>query len=110
MKLNCKTMLSSLALLAMALPLWAHTDSIQYVVTQSTTIAGYRLAPGSYQLKANDATNTVTVQLNGSIVTQVPCKFVQLPQKAGQTEVLSNGSKVTGLHFSGKTEAVAFNS
>lgn len=110
MKLNWKNTLGGLAVLAMALPVWAHTDSIQYVVTQPTTIAGYQLAPGSYDLKANDATNTVTVQENGAVVTQVPCKFVQLPQKAGQTAVLSDGAKVTGLHFSGKTEAVTFNS
>lgn len=110
MKLNWKNTLGGLALLAMALPVWAHTDSIQFVATQTTTIAGYQLAPGSYELKANDATKTVTVQENGSVVTQVPCKFVQLPQKAGQNEVLSNGSKVTGIQFSGKTEAVAFNS
>jgi hypothetical protein len=110
MKLNWKNTLGGLALLAMALPVWGHTDSIQYVATQPTTIAGYQLAPGSYELKADDATKTVTVQQDGSVVTQVPCKIIQLPQKAPQSEVLSNGSKVTGIHFSGKTEAVDFNS
>lgn len=110
MKLNLKNTLGGLALLAMALPVWAHTDSINFVATHPTTIAGYRLAPGSYQFKADDANNTVTVQQQGSVVTQVPCKWVQLPQKAGQSAVLSDGSKVTGLQFSGKTEAVTFKS
>jgi hypothetical protein len=109
MKLNWKNTIGGLALLAMALPVWARTDSVQFVTTQPTTIDGFSLAPGSYNLKADDSTNQVTVEQNGTVVTQIPCKWVQLPQKPDHSEVISNASKVTQLEFSGKTEAATFN-
>jgi hypothetical protein len=111
MKLNWKNALGGAALLAMALPVWAHTDTVRFVTTQPTTIAGYQLAPGSYDLKANDSTNQVTIQNDedGTKVTEVPCKWVQLTQKADHDEVLSNNATVTELEFSGKMEAATFN-
>jgi hypothetical protein len=110
MKLSFKNALGGLALMAMALPVWARTDSIHYVTTQPTTIGGFQLPEGSYNLKADDSTNQVTVQkADGTVVTQVPCKWIQLPQKADSSEVLSNQSQITELEFSGKTQAVTFN-
>jgi hypothetical protein len=109
MKLNWKNTLGGFALLAMALPVWAHTDSLPFVTNQATTIGGHKLAAGSYRLDASDTTNQVQVKQNGTTVATVPCKWVQLPQKASQSEVLSNNSKITELEFSGKTEAVTFN-
>jgi hypothetical protein len=108
MKLNWKHSLGGLALAAMALPVWAHTDTIQYQAEQAETIAGVQLSPGSYELKADDSTNKVTVEQNGSVVATVNCQWKQLPEKAERSEVLSNQSQVTELHFSGKTEAATF--
>lgn len=105
MKLHWKNTLGGLALLAMAIPAWAHTDSLPYVTTQTTTIDGYKLAPGTYTLDASDTTNQVEVRKNGNIIATVPCKWVQLKEKANESEVFSNNSKVTELEFSGKTEA-----
>jgi hypothetical protein len=109
MKLNWKNALGGAALLAVALPVWAHTDTLRFVTSQPATIAGYQLAPGSYDLKADDSTNEVTIEKDGTKVTEVPCKWVQLSQKADHNEVLSNNSMVTELEFSGKTEAATFN-
>jgi hypothetical protein len=109
MKVNWRNVLGSAALMAMALPVWAHTDSVSYVTAQPTTIGGYQLAPGSYELKADNSTNQVTIEKNGAKVTEVPCKWVQLTQKADHDEVLSNNATVTELEFSGKTEAATFN-
>ncbi len=108
MRLNWKQILGGLALFAMALPVWAHTDSIHYVATQPTTIEGHKLAPGTYDLKASDTTNQVEIQQNGATVTKVPCKWIQLPKKAQNSEVLTNNSRITQLQFSGKTEAATF--
>lgn len=108
MRLNWKNTLGGLALLAMALPVWAHTDSLPFVTNQTATIGGYKLAPGTYTLKASDTTNQVEVSKDGATVATVPCKWVQLQQKANESEVLTNNSKVTELEFSGKTEAVTF--
>ncbi|HEY6466109.1 MAG TPA: hypothetical protein VIY69_08965 [Candidatus Acidoferrales bacterium] len=109
MKLNWKNTLGGLTLLAMALPVWAHTESLPFVTNQATTIGGHKLAPGTYTLDASDTTNQVEVRQNGATVATVPCRWVQLPQKANQSEVLSNNSNVTELEFSGKTEAATFN-
>jgi|SRR5580698_2468853 hypothetical protein len=108
MKLNWKSTLGGLALAAMALPVWAHTESLDYLATQPTTIGNYQLAPGEYQLKADDVKNEVTVEQGGFVITQVPCKWVQLQQKANSTEVQTSDTGVTQLTFAGKTEAVTF--
>lgn len=108
MKLHWQQVLGGLALFAMALPVWAKTDSVRYIATQSTTIEGHRLAPGSYTLNASDTTDKVVVQKNGTTVATVPCKWIQLPQKAKRSEVLSNRSKLTQLKFAGQTEAATF--
>jgi hypothetical protein len=109
MKLNWKSTLGVLALAAMALPVWAHTDSVTFVVTQPTKIGNYQLAAGTYQLKADDVKNEVTVEQDGNVVTQIPCNWTQLPQKANDSEVQTNDTSVTQLLFQGKTEAATFN-
>ncbi len=108
MRLNWQQALGGLALLAMALPVWAKTDTVQYTATQPTTIEGHKLAPGTYTLNASDTTNKVVIQQNGSTVATLPCKWIQLPKKADRSEVLSNNSTVTELKFAGKTEAATF--
>ncbi|HKV49363.1 MAG TPA: hypothetical protein VJN69_14815 [Candidatus Acidoferrales bacterium] len=108
MKLHWQQALGGLALLAMAVPVWAKTDSIQYVTTQPTTIEGHQLAPGSYTLNASDTTNQVVVKKSGATVATVPCKWIQLPEKAKMSEVLSSQSNLTELKFAGKTEAATF--
>ena len=110
MKLNWKNTLGCVALLAMALPVWARSESAEFVADQPTTIAGFTLQPGDYQLKADDSTNQVTVvDSNGKVVTQVPCTWFQLSQKADATQVITDQSKVTELDFGGKTQAAKFN-
>lgn len=108
MRLNWQQALGGLALCALALPVWAKTDSVQYMTTQPTTIEGHKLAPGSYTLNASDTTNKVVVKKDGTTIATVPCKWIQLPQKADRSEVLSNNSKLTELKFAGKTEAATF--
>jgi hypothetical protein len=108
MNLRWQQALGGLALFAMALPVWAKTDSVQYISTKPTMIEGHKLAPGSYTLDASDTTDKVVVQKNGTTVATVPCKWIQLPQKANRSEVLSSSSKLTELKFAGKTEAATF--
>jgi len=108
MKVSWRQVLGGLALFAMALPVWAKTDTIQYTATQPTMIEGHKLAPGNYTLNASDTTNKVLVQRNGRTVATVPCKWIQLPQKADRSEVLSSSSKLTQIRFAGKTKAATF--
>lgn len=108
MKVSWQHALGGVALLAMALPVCAKTDSVKYVSTQPTTIEGHKLAAGSYTLNASDTTDKVAVEQNGKKIATVPCKWIQLPKKAQRSEVLSNRSKLTQLRFAGETEAATF--
>ncbi|HKQ86039.1 MAG TPA: hypothetical protein VJS43_04635 [Candidatus Acidoferrales bacterium] len=108
MQLRWQQALGGLALLTMALPVWAKTDTIQYIATQPTMIEGHKLAAGTYTFNASNTTDKVVVQKDGTTVATVPCKWIQLPQKAKRSEVLSNRSKLTQLRFAGQTEAATF--
>jgi hypothetical protein len=109
MDIRTKTCLAVVAVLVLSLPIWARTDSAQLVVDHPVTIGTQQLEPGTYNLKANDGDKQISIARadNGKIVASVPCEWVQLAQKARQTEVLFNADRVIEIDFSGKTEAVA---
>jgi hypothetical protein len=108
MDLRRKTGLTAVAVLALSLPSWARTDSAQLVTDHPITIGTQQLAPGTYDLKANDAEHQINVVRaeDGKTVASVPCEWVQLAQKARQTEVLFNADRVIEIDFSGQTKAV----
>jgi hypothetical protein len=109
MEIRMKTFLAVVAVLTLSLPMWAGTDSAQLVVDHPVTIGAQQLEPGSYNLKAKDGEKQLNVIRtdNGKTVASVPCEWVQLAQKARQTEVLFNADRVIEIDFGGKTEAVA---
>jgi hypothetical protein len=109
MDIRTKTCLAVVAVLVLSLPIWARSDSAQLVVDHPVTIGTQQLAPGTYNLKANDGEKQISIVRadNGKTVASVPCEWVQLAQKARQTEVLFNADRVIEIDFSGKTEAVA---
>lgn len=106
MHLPLKHCIGGLALCAMALPLWAHTDSATISVTQRTTIEGTQLKPGTYQIKIpqnGDQMKVVTAE--GKVVAQVPCHWVTLKEKPSDTEVVFQRNRITEVEFGGKTQA-----
>jgi hypothetical protein len=109
MDLRTKTCLTAVAVLALSLPIWARTDSAQLIVDHPVTVGTQQLQPGTYNLKANDGTNQINVVRagDGKTVATVPCEWVQLPQKARQTEVLFDADRVVQIDFGGQTKAVA---
>jgi len=89
----------------MALPLWAHTVPVR--ISQPTTIQGTQLEPGTYQIKVpQDGTQMKVVNSDGKVIAQVPCHWVNLRQKADNTEVVFQKNKITEVEFGGKTQAV----
>lgn len=110
MRIHANKFLGGLAVLAVALPLWAgpspHNDSIPFDVTNAATVGQTQLAPGHYTLEANEASNELNIRQNGKMVASVPCHWVQLPQKAHDSEVLSSNSRVTEIDFRGRIEAL----
>jgi hypothetical protein len=108
MDLRTKTWFTAVAVLALSLPIWARTDSAQLVVDHPVKIGTQQLAPGTYDLKANDVQNQLNIVRadNGKTIASIPCEWVQLPQKPRQTEVLFNADRVIEIDFSGQTKAV----
>ncbi len=110
MDLRTKTSLTVVAVLALSLPIWARTDSAQLVIDHPVTIGTQQLEPGTYNLKANDGENQVSIVRadNGKTIASVRCEWVQLAQKPRETEVLFNADRVVEIDFGGKTKGVAF--
>ncbi|HKS81980.1 MAG TPA: hypothetical protein VJR23_10795 [Candidatus Acidoferrales bacterium] len=96
------------AAILVAVPVWAHTDSVRVQLTHTVTISGTQLKPGSYDLKVQDSGNDVNIFQDGNKIAQVPCKWVQLSKKSDYSDVQFTKNRITELDFHGKTEAVRF--
>lgn len=110
MRLNALQFAGLFALLALATPVWAHTDSATIESNGNTSIAGTQLKAGEYQLKVQDNADHLQVTQNGKVIAQVPVKWVQLNNKAPQTEVNINANQIVEVDFAGKTQAVQIQS
>jgi hypothetical protein len=109
MDLRMKTCLTAVAVLVLSLPIWARSDSAQLVIDHPVTIGAQQLEPGTYNIKANDGENQISIVRadDGKTIASVPCEWVQLAQKPRETEVLFNADRVVEIDFGGKTKAVA---
>ena len=92
-------------------PIWARpetarTDTAQWDNLQPTMIGTTQVKPGDYQLRAHETEDTLDVLRNGKVVAQVPCHWIELSKKAGNTEVVMNKNEVVQVQFQGRTEAV----
>lgn len=106
MRLHAKQFLGGLALLALAIPVWARTDSTPFHSDGATTIGGTQLKEGDYELKVKDNAKELQVTHEGKVVTEVPVEWIQLPNKSADTQVVMNGGKIVEVDFGGKTQAV----
>ena len=108
MRLRAMHYLPVLAVILLAAPVWAHTESVQLQLIHSATIAGTHLSPGHDDFKVKDSAKEVNVVENGNVIAQVPCKWIQLTRKNPYSDVQFNKNQITELDFSGKNEAVKF--
>ena len=111
MRVHLKQYLGVLAVLAMAMPVWAgrsssRTDSTPYDTMQTVTIGKTQLKAGHYTLKAKEAQHQLRVLQDGKLLATVPCHWVKLAKKADNSEIISNKNKVTRVEFEGRPEAV----
>lgn len=110
MRLNKIQCLSVFAGLLLAMPIWAaHSNSVEWDVSQPTTIGGTQVKPGDYVIRVDDGGSQLEVLSRGKMVAQVPCQWTQLSQKAEASEVDVDGGQVTQIKFGGKNSAVSFN-
>lgn len=108
MRIRVKYILAGLGVVLLTLPVWARTESAELEVTEATEIAGTQLRPGEYEIKVKDGAAQVSVVRDGKTVAQVPCQWIQLPNKAANSQVITSNNKVTEVDFGGKTEALQF--
>jgi hypothetical protein len=108
MRIHAKHVLAGLGVVFLTLPVWAHTNSADLQIDNPAVIGGTQLKPGQYELRVKDGATQVSVVQDGKVVAQVPCKWIQLPKKAENSEVTVSENRVSEIDFSGKTEAVQF--
>jgi hypothetical protein len=106
MRLKSIQLLSTIALLTLAAPVWAHTRTATAQISETTTIGGTQLKPGEYQLKVEDNATQLQITQNRKVIAVVPVQWIQLPQKPSTTDVQFDGNKITEVDFGGNTQAV----
>lgn len=113
MRISVRTFLGGVAVVLLAVPIWARPssgrmDTAQWDPGQQSKIANMDFGPGSYELRVREMSNQVDVMRDGKVVAQVPCHWVELPKKSNSTEVMETNNQVTQVQFAGRTEAVQF--
>jgi hypothetical protein len=108
--LNKKQCLSVLGGLLLAMPVFAgHSNTVNWNVSQPTTIGTTQIKPGDYVLRVDDGGSQLEVLSHGKSVAQVPVQWTALTQKPSASEVDVDSGIVTEVKFGGKTSAVSFN-
>ena len=108
---NWKGYVLAAAIVLMILPVWAkpksdRTDTANWSPLQAVTVGQTQLQPGDYTLKAQESGTMLEVMRDGKVVAEAPCRWIELPKKASNTEVSTNGNKMTQVEFAGRTEAL----
>lgn len=106
MRLHAKQFLGAAALIALAFPVWARTDSTPLHSDGTTVIGQTQLKEGDYDLRVKDNASQLDVTKDGKVVAQVPVTWIQLQKKADNTQVVLNNNRVVEVDFGGKTQAV----
>lgn len=106
MRLDAKHSLAGLAVLALALPLWARAGSTSMRLDNRATIAGKQFEPGDYQLSATEGQNELAFKRDATVVAQVPCQWIKLKNKSPDSDVIPDKNQIVAVEFDGKMEAV----
>jgi hypothetical protein len=105
MRIGVKHAIAGLAVLTLAMPMWARTYKQPWIVSTPATIGSTEVKTGQYQLNADDSKKELTVVQNNKVVATVSGQWIKLPKKADYSTVLTDGNKVTQIEFSGSNQA-----
>ncbi|MGB6199799.1 MAG: hypothetical protein WA871_15535 [Candidatus Acidiferrales bacterium] len=106
MRIHAKYFLTGVAVVFLALPVWAQTETTELTIDHPETIGATQLKPGDYEFRVKSDATQLEVLQEGSVVAQIPCHWIQLPNKAETTQVSTSNDKITEIDFGGKTAAV----
>jgi hypothetical protein len=100
-----KYYLAGLAVLTLAMPLWARTFKYSVTLSNNTTIGSAQLKPGSYEFTADDTKKELNIFQKGKVIATVQGQWVKILAKGQGTGVDSEGDKITQVRFSGSDQA-----
>ncbi len=109
MRIRVFALLLSLAcLFTLSAPVWASNVSTSIYLLHQTKIQNVNLKPGNYRLVVNNSNGKVKVERHYHVVARVSGKWVNLPKKSSQSEVLMDNHIIQEVRFAGKKRAVKF--
>ena len=108
--------LALLAIVALALPVAARNDndaptqqkllvSMSVDLNNAATLGGTQLKPGSYSVKADN--QKVTLLRGGKSVAEAPVQWKNEDGKAAYSSIVTEGGRITEIHFGGKSKYIA---
>src|SRR5579862_7558215 len=105
MSLRVKQCVAMLAVLALSLPAFARVYKQDITADKDTSIGGTSLKAGSYELSADSGKKELQIWSNGKVMATVQGDWVKLPSKPQYSTVVSDGTKITQVQFSGSDQA-----
>jgi hypothetical protein len=101
-----------LVVVALAMPLAARafgangskSTSATMDILSSVSLNGKQLKPGTYTVTADDT--KVTIAQNGKVLAEAPVEWKDETSKPANSNIVTNNSAVTEIHFSGKMRYV----
>jgi hypothetical protein len=106
LRLKGKKLFVALALSISAFPVWAaHNYSADWNPLEPITIGTTQIKPGQYELKAEEGKSELRVLQGSKVIAAIPVHWKTLPTKTKDTQILTDGGKVTEVQFGGRTEA-----
>jgi hypothetical protein len=105
MRIHTKHFIAGLAVLTLTMPAWARTYKQSLKTDKSEMIGTTQLTAGSYEIAADDAKKELNILENGKVMATVQGQWVKLPKKPQYSTVISDGSKITQVQFSGSDQA-----
>lgn len=108
MKIRYRDLLFAAAILSMAAPAWAHTDTATLTFDKPVHIGSTMLDPGSYKVRGEENSAQLAIERNGKVVAEVPCHWIQLDSKSASDEALLDNGNVQQIRFGGRIAAVQF--
>jgi hypothetical protein len=109
MKIRYYDLLLATAVLTIAAPAWARKDNATLTFDKTAHVGSTMLAPGSYQVHAEENGQQVEFVKDGKVVAQIPCHWIQLNSKSPSDEALVDNDAIQEIHFEGRTAAAQFN-
>jgi hypothetical protein len=69
------------------------------------TIGTTQVKPGQYELRAEEGKSEVQVLQHNKVIATVPVHWTTLPAKSRDSQITTDGGKVTQVQFAGRNEA-----